>query len=97
MEDGKDLEVFIDELIRRAGAKGYSPTVFLQMRERWGTREAVRRLVISGDIQSGLRRLQDLNLLDWSIEAAALKFPAYFDKGTRDAAQFRLDQVRAGV
>ncbi len=89
-----ELDVFIDETIRRAVAKGYHPTVFVGMRERWGTKDAIKRLVASGEIQSGFRRLKDLNMLEWSIEAAVLKFPSHFDKNIREAAQFRLDQAK---
>jgi TfoX/Sxy family transcriptional regulator of competence genes len=61
---------------------------------RWGTKEAIRRLVISGDIQSGFKKAQELGLLDWSLEAAVLKFPDEFDSSVRQAAQWRLDQAR---
>lgn len=88
-----ELDAFIDESIRRSVARGYHPTTFMEMRAKWGTREAIKRLVVSGDIQSGFRRLHDLGLPDWSIEAAALKFPMHFDKGIREAAQFRLEQA----
>jgi hypothetical protein len=90
MANDQDLEAFIDETIRKAAAKKYHPTAFIQMRSRWGTREAIKRLVLSGDIQSGLLRLKNLDLLSWSIEAAVIRFPSHFDTGTREAAEFRL-------
>lgn len=89
-----DLDDFIDESIRRSAARGYHPTKFVEMRAKWGTQEAIKRVVVSGDLQSGLRRLHALGLLDWSIEAAALNFPEHFDQGIRAAAQFRLEQAR---
>ncbi len=65
---GRDeLEVFINESIRVSEAKGYYPTRFKQMRERWGTVETIKRLIISGDIQSGFQKMKDLHLLEWSI------------------------------
>lgn len=88
-----DLETFIEESIERSKAKGYFPRTFIQMRERWGTKRAIERLVISGDIQSGFRRLKELDLLDWSIEAAVLNFPDHFSKSVREAAEFRLKQA----
>jgi hypothetical protein len=39
------------------------------MRRQHGTIEAIERLVQSDDIQSGFKRLQQLNLLEWTIEA----------------------------
>lgn len=89
-----DLDTFINESIRLSETKGYRPTVFMQMRERRGTKEAISRLVTSGEIQSGFRRLKDLGLLNWSIEAAVLKFPAEFDAEIREAAKFRLEQAK---
>ncbi len=75
-----ELESFIDETIRRAAAKRYTLTKFMQMRDRWGTVEAIRRLVVGGDIQSGLKRLVELDLVEYFIEAAVLKFPTHFGK-----------------
>ncbi|MGB8277807.1 MAG: hypothetical protein WCF20_07740 [Methylovirgula sp.] len=89
-----ELDEFIDESIKRSLAKRYNPTSFIQMRQRWGTQEAVKRLVISGEIQSGFKKMQELGLLEWSVEAGVLKFPALFDRETQDAAKFRLDRVK---
>ena len=88
-----ELESFIDETIRQAASKHYTPTTFMQMRSRWGTAEAMRRLVVSGDIQSGFTRLVDLDLVDYSIEAAVLQFPSYFDKDVIASAKWRLKQL----
>jgi hypothetical protein len=37
--------------------------------------------------------MKQLGILDWSIEAAVLKFPDEFDKGLREAARFRLERA----
>ena len=58
------LEAFIDETIRLSRQHGYHPTAFIGMRHRQKTLEAISRLVVSGEIQSGFRRLKDLGLLD---------------------------------
>jgi hypothetical protein len=88
-----ELEHFIEESVRRSKEKGYYPTAFEAMRVRWGTKEAMRRLVISGEIQSGFKRLVPLGLKDWSVEAGVVKFADEFGKEERQAAQWRLDQV----
>lgn len=93
MADTDELEVFIKETISRSAALGYYPTTFIDMQKRWGTAEAIRRLVVSADLQSGFKRLVQLGLIDWTIEAAAVKFPSIFRKDIRDAAQFRLSQA----
>ena len=87
------LEQFIDETIRLSGAHGYHPTTFIGMRSRHGTVDAISRLVISGDIQSGFQKLADLGLIDWTVEAAVTKFPDEFSRDVRIVAAWRLDQV----
>lgn len=91
------LESFIDETIRIARERGYNPSAFIVMRHRHGTIEAIARLVVSGETQSGFKRLKSLGLLDWSIEAAVLKFPAEFTADVRQSAEFRLRLARDGV
>jgi hypothetical protein len=88
-----DLEAFIDHTIKVAREKAYHPTVFIDMRARHGTVAAISRLVESGDVQSGFRRLRKLGLLDATIEAAVLKFPDEFSARTRECAEFRLKMV----
>jgi hypothetical protein len=89
-----DLEAFIDESIRVSAKNGYFPTVFQGMRARHTTVGAIEKLVVSGELQTGFKRLQELGLAkDWSIEAAVLKFPEKFSKDAIECARFRLDEV----
>ncbi|MEC5289989.1 hypothetical protein VSX64_10020 [Aurantimonas sp. C2-6-R+9] len=90
------LEAFIDETIRRGREKGYVPTIFIGMRQQLGTRPAIAKLVQSGDLQSGFKRLHKLNLLDWTIEAAVEKFPNEFTADDLGCASFRLREARKG-
>ncbi len=88
------LEPFIDESIKRSNKKGYHPTTFIRMRSDYGTIPAIKRLVESGEPQSGFRRLKELGMLDWSLEAAVLKFPQDFpDRKTAEYARARLDGI----
>jgi hypothetical protein len=87
------LESFVDELIKRAKERGYHPTVFQGMRRQYGTLKAIEKLVQSGDIQSGFKRLKELGLLEWSIESAVVKFPSEFSRDARECAQWRLEQA----
>lgn len=89
-----DLEAFIDETIKVSAQKAYYPTVFMGMRSQYGTIEAISRLVVSGDVQSGFTKLKKLGLLDYTIEAAVLKFPQEFTKQAQECAEFRLRMVR---
>ncbi|WP_438279210.1 hypothetical protein [Nitrobacter sp.] len=87
------LEAFIDKSIELSKARGYNPVIFTRMRRQRGTIEAIERLVLSGDIQSGFKRLQQLNLLEWTIEAAVTKFPGEFGPHAQKCAEWRLAQV----
>ncbi len=88
------LEAFIDEGIRRAKLHNYRPTVFQRMRHDHGTLQAIEMLVRSGDIQSGFKRLQELDLREWTIEAAVVKFPTEFSRVARECAEWRLKQAQ---
>ncbi|WP_276200273.1 hypothetical protein [Chelatococcus sp. XZ-Ab1] len=90
-----ELEKYVDESVRRSRERGYNPTAFIAMRERYGTIEAAARLVQSGTIQSGFQRLCDLGLVDYTMEATiARKFPAEFSSKVREAAEWRLAQAQ---
>lgn len=93
MDGSTGLEAFIDKSIRVSREHGYSPTIFMDMRGRHGTVGAIDRLVRSGDIQSGFKRLKELGLLEWTIESAVLKFPDEFSAQIREAAKWRLSQA----
>jgi hypothetical protein len=88
-----DLDSFVDSALKQFSAHGYVPAFFMQMRTRLGTKEAIERLVVSGEMQSGIQRLKRLNLLDLSIEATVLRFPEIFRHDIQEAAKFRLAQV----
>jgi hypothetical protein len=89
------LELFIDESLERSRLKGYQAPVFRRMRFEHGTQEAIRRLAEADVLQSGLRELAKLDLLDWSVEAAVLRFPDRFpNRLTRESARFKLSQAR---
>jgi hypothetical protein len=89
-----DLEAFVDETIRRSKERGYNPSVFVGMRHQFGTIDAIERLVQSGEMQSGFKRLKQLGLLDWTIESAVIKFAAEFSSNAKQCAEWRLQQIR---
>ncbi|MDR2311678.1 MAG: hypothetical protein LBE54_11900 [Brucellaceae bacterium] len=87
------IEDYIDETIRVSRLHGYNPTEFISMRERYRTIPCIKRLLANGDIQSGFKRLCELGLREYTIEAAALKFPDLFSKEELSAAEWRLNQA----
>ena len=93
MEGSSELEAFIDKSIGVSREHGYNPTIFMDMRRRYGTVGAIDRLVRSGEIQSGFKRLKELGLLEWTIESAVLKFPDKFSNQIREAANWKLSQA----
>jgi hypothetical protein len=88
------LEAFIDKSIELAKERGYNPAIFIGMRRQYGTVDAIERLVQSGDLQSGFKRLNQLDLLDWTIESAVTRFPTEFSRNARQCAEWRLQQVQ---
>ncbi len=89
----KQLEVFIDESLSRAKLKKYTPHIFIRNRaENHGSSiEVIERLVKSGDIQTGFKKMKQLGLIDWTVEAAVLKFPDLFTDDARKCADFRIN------
>jgi hypothetical protein len=49
------LEVFIDESIKRSAELGHVPTRFIQMRARYGTVVSINKLVPHSEEQSGFK------------------------------------------
>lgn len=84
----------MDEAMRLSKERGYNPSIFVGMRHQHGTIEAIERLVQSGDLQSGFKRLKQLGLIDWTIKSAVIKFPAEFSHNAKQCAEWRLQQVR---
>ena len=71
-----------------SGTAGYTRP----MLERYGHVEALRRLVESGDLQSGFKALRDASLLHESFEQLVVDHgEELFERRTIEAAQWRLD------
>src|SRR4051812_881649 len=91
MGSKEELDGFIDECIRRSVEKGHHPTRFMSMRERYGTMNAIVRLVESSDEQSGFIKARELDLIPWCLESAVIRFKDQFGKKTLAYAVARLD------
>lgn len=66
------------------------------MVERHAAVEAAERLLVSGDIQTGLLRLLRLGRVDLTVEQAVLdpRWAELFYDQDRQLAQWRLDQAQ---
>ena len=79
---------------------GYSPSRFEQMLNSSPSAVTLaKKLAVSSEIQDGLKRIAKLGRLELSMESIMLeeKFKALFSDQVLQAAQWRLDTVRAGV
>jgi len=89
------FEAELWETVEAAKAIGYHPTEFAAMLKRNGGVTTAKRLIVSGDVQSGFERLSKLGRLDITMERKMLK-PKYKSLFTDDelkAAEWRLSQV----
>ena len=98
-----NLEIKFDGAVRaaarEASALGYFQHNFLSMLASYGGVALAKKLVVNGELQSGLQRLAGMGRLDLSIEhlvARTLEFAPLFDKAVRDAAEWRLSQLESG-
>jgi predicted RNA polymerase sigma factor len=73
----------------------YNPTAWVGMSGRHGAAEAARRLVVSGDIQTGFERLVQAGRPELTIEWAILdsRWKPIFKEQHREAARWRLRQA----
>src|SRR5262245_16999024 len=73
----------------------YHPTAWQAMINRYGAAEAARRLVISGDIQTGFDRLVRAGRPELTIEWAVVdsRWEPLFGPQHREAATWRLRQA----
>lgn len=84
-----------DTAVEECIAPGYAPRTWTSMIATLGAAEAARRLVISGDVQSGFERLAQLGRPDLTIEQAVLnaRWAPLFSEQHREAARWRLRQA----
>ena len=78
---------------------GYSPSRFEQMLNSSPSAVSLaKKLVVSADLQDGLKRIAKLGRLELSMESIMLeeKFKPLFTDQVLEAAKWRLDAVRVG-
>ena len=61
---------------------------------RYGTLSAMEHLMPASEVHSGLKRLWELGLVEWSIESAMVKFRGEFSREAIERAEGRLAQVQ---
>jgi hypothetical protein len=80
---------------REMSALAYVPTYYLHMIHEQGACETARRLVRSGELQTGFRTLARHGRLDLSVEGIMTRpeFAGLFGKQDLEAATWRLAEV----
>ena len=89
------FEARIQEALVECHRLGYHPSDFEGMLSSASATRVAKKLVTSGELQSGLKKLAQLGRLDLSVESIMLEpqFRTLFAKQLRDAAQWRLNQI----
>jgi hypothetical protein len=85
------LEEFVDESISRAQARDYTPNWFIGMWNEDRSHAPIERLVKTAEAKSGYKRMVQIGLKDWTLEAAVVRFPKRFSKEAFAYASARLE------
>jgi len=74
---------------------GYYPSRFLQMAEQSGSVQAAKKMVTSGAIPNGMKKLKKMRKLDLTIESIMIKekYQSLFTVEELNAAKWRLNSV----
>lgn len=74
---------------------GYRPSDFIEMLDKTESVTLAKKLVATGEIQSGLKRVKSLGRPDLAMESIMLEdeFSGLFTDDERAAARWRLQQL----
>lgn len=97
MTDEEEFALACEEAIAECRRLGYVPQAWIAMVERHGAVDASKKLLVNGDIQTGLLRLLRLGRADLTVEHAVLeeRWQYLFDDQDRELARWRLAQANA--
>ena len=87
-----ELAARIQETLAESRELHYYPNRFEQMLAELGAVKLAKKLVVSGELQDGLKKIAKLGRKDLSIEAVILepRFASLFTKDEKQAAEWRL-------
>lgn len=91
-----EFEQEIRESIEESARIGYHPSRFIKMLQDSDAISVAKKIVASGELQDGFKKLKALDRLDLALESIMLKpeFSKLFTKQELKAAKWRLDQVK---
>ena len=86
----------LEGTVEAARARGYVPTLFMQMLTEHGAVETAKRLLAKSEPQTGLCQLLELDLLHESVEAVISdnpRFHQFFTPAEISEAHRRLEEL----
>lgn len=97
MTDEEQFAIACEAAIAECRRLGCVPQAWIAMAERHGAVEASKKLLVNGDIQTGLLRLLRLGRSDLTVEHAVLeeRWSDMFNDQDRELARWRLEQANA--
>ena len=95
MNPRNDFNFEVRTAIGKCYEIGYVPTRFEKVIERDHPVEVAKKLVISGDLQYGIRKLVSMGRPELTVEAIMLqeRFSPLFDPKELEAAKWRLEEA----
>lgn len=97
MTEEEEFALACEAAIAECRRLGYVSQAWIGMVERHGAVEASKKLLVNGDIQTGLLRLLRLGRSDLTVEHAVLedRWQYLFNDQDRELARWRLAQATA--
>ena len=94
-ELSQQFEQRLVDSVRDSIELGYNPTRFTDMLNTWGGVGVAQRLVASGELQDGIKKLVAMGHPELTMESIMLEpeFSAIFPGGELEAARWRLNQL----
>jgi hypothetical protein len=86
------VEKAFDDAVAQSVKAGYNPTQFNRMRKELGTLETVKKLLISSNIQTGLKRCDQEDII--SVEKLVLQHSKFFGPELTACAKFKLKLLK---
>jgi hypothetical protein len=91
----RDFAQRLRDVISESTQLGYTPANFEKMLDEQGAVNLAKKLVKSGEIQTGLKAVANLKRKDLAVESIMIesKFKSLFSDDELKAAAWRLEQV----
>ena len=98
LELEREFTIACQSAIAECRSIGYNPSVWARMVDESGGKATAKKLIRSGDFQSGLLKLLSLGRIDLTVEQAVLddRWSDLFTDEERELARWRLTEAQRG-